>query len=213
LAELASASVAQPRFYMLLLAGFAGVALVLATVGIFGVISYAVSQRTREIGIRMALGADPTSVVTMVLKQALTLVGLGIGLGVLLALALSRRQKLLFNLSPTDPATISGVALLLTSRSSPTCPPDARHESTRWSRCARNSGPAVAPRDCRLGTTAAIVFDCDAVGAERSGQWTARSALAEPTPRSSLVHVSSPEPPEARSGSVWNSRRSVGSSR
>jgi ABC-type antimicrobial peptide transport system permease subunit len=73
-----------------------------------------VSQRTREIGIRMALGADATSVVSMVLKQALTLVALGIGLGVILALALSRSmQKLLFDLSPTDPATIGGVAVLL----------------------------------------------------------------------------------------------------
>jgi putative ABC transport system permease protein len=114
LRELVGASVAEPKFYMMLLAGFAVVALILATIGIFGVMSYSVAQRTREIGIRMALGAEAGDVVGLVLRQTATLVVVGIAAGVAMALALSRAmQKLLFELSPTDPATITGVALLL----------------------------------------------------------------------------------------------------
>jgi putative ABC transport system permease protein len=114
LRELVAASVAAPKFYMLLLAGFAALALILATVGIFGVMSYAVAQRTREIGIRMALGAEPGDVVRLVLRQTAALVAIGLTCGVAMALALSSAmQKLLFDLSPTDPPTIAAVALLL----------------------------------------------------------------------------------------------------
>jgi putative ABC transport system permease protein len=112
--ELVADSVAQPRFYMLLLAAFAGVALILAAIGIFGVMSYTVSQRTREIGIRMALGAHSSSVVSMVVRQAMWLALLGLSLGVVGALALSQTiTTLLFDLSPTDPFTFATVATLL----------------------------------------------------------------------------------------------------
>ena len=99
---------------MVLIGAFAGVALLLAALGIFGVMSYAVIQRYREIGIRVALGAHPADVRRMVLGRAFALVAIGVGAGLLGAVALSRTiASLLFNLSPTDPLTLGGVALLL----------------------------------------------------------------------------------------------------
>jgi predicted permease len=116
LEEVVGRSVSEPRFYMVLLGAFAAVALLLAALGIFGVMSYAVVQRSREIGIRVALGAHPADVRRMVLGRAFLLVGMGVGLGLLGAMALSRTvRSLLFNLSPTDPVTLGGVALLLTA--------------------------------------------------------------------------------------------------
>ncbi len=116
LEEVVSRSISQPRFYMLLLGLFASIAVLLAALGIFGVMSYAVAQRSREIGIRMALGAHPASVMRMVLQNAAGLIVSGIGIGLAGALAVSRLLSgLLFNLSPTDPSTLAGVALLLTA--------------------------------------------------------------------------------------------------
>jgi putative ABC transport system permease protein len=107
-------SISQQRFYMLLLAIFAGVALVLAAIGIFGVLSYAVSQRTREIGIRMALGAQEGSVIGLIVRQAMLLVASGVIAGTVLALVLSRTiSKMLFSITPTDPVTFASVAALL----------------------------------------------------------------------------------------------------
>jgi len=107
-------SISQQRFYMLLLTIFAGIALVLAAVGIFGVLSYAVSQRTREIGIRMALGAQGRSVVHLVVRQAMILVGFGVGAGLLLGLIVSQMMaKMLFDITPTDPTTFAAVAAVL----------------------------------------------------------------------------------------------------
>jgi putative ABC transport system permease protein len=106
-------SVARPRFYMLLLTIFAAVALSLAIIGIYGVVSYAVTQRTHEIGLRMALGATPRDILTLVLKQGMTpaLAGVLLGLGV--SLALTRvLEGLLYDVRPTDPATFFGVTLL-----------------------------------------------------------------------------------------------------
>ncbi len=116
--EVMGISVAQQRFQMLLLIAFAAVALGLAAVGIYGVMSYAVSQRTQEIGIRMAIGAEASDVLGMVLRRglALTAGGLLLGLGLGLAAALALRQtmaKLLFRIPATDPVTFAGVALLL----------------------------------------------------------------------------------------------------
>src|SRR5262245_30291840 len=112
--ERLSNSVAQRRFQMLLLGVFAAVALVIAAVGIYGVISYAVSQRAQEIGIRMALGAQAGDVLRMVVGQGMRLVLIGVGLGVAAALALTRVMKnLLFNVSAADPATFALIALLL----------------------------------------------------------------------------------------------------
>jgi putative ABC transport system permease protein len=107
-------SISQQRFYMTLLAIFASVALVLAAIGIFGVLSYAVSQRTREIGIRMALGAQERSVISLIVRQAMLLVVSGIVAGTVFALFLSQTMtKMLFSVTPTDPATFASVAGLL----------------------------------------------------------------------------------------------------
>ena len=107
-------SVALPRLYLSFFVFFALVALVLAGVGIYGVTAYAVAQRTSEIGVRMALGADAGDVVRLVLRQSLGLVVTGLLLGTVLALALSRvLASLLFDLSPTDPATFAVIAFVL----------------------------------------------------------------------------------------------------
>src|SRR5207237_5809899 len=112
--EVVARSISEPRFYMVLLGSFAGLALFLAALGLFGVMSYAVVQRSREIGIRVALGAHPHDVLGMVLRHAMTLALAGVVGGLLGALALSRLLgRLLFELSPTDPGTLAGVALLL----------------------------------------------------------------------------------------------------
>ena len=104
----------QPRFNAVLLGIFSGIALLLATVGIYGVLSYSVTQRTREIGIRMALGAVQRDVIRMVAGNALRLTGAGIAIGLALAFALTRYLgSLLFEVGPTDPLTLAGVSLLL----------------------------------------------------------------------------------------------------
>ena len=108
-----SESVAQPRFYAILLGSFAAIALVIAALGIYGVISYAVSQRTRELGIRIALGAQRERVVRLVISQGLMLTLLGIALGVVGAAALTRLiSSLLFGVAPADPLTFICVAAL-----------------------------------------------------------------------------------------------------
>ena len=104
-------SVAQPRFYAILLGSFAGIALVIAALGIYGVISYTVSQRTRELGIRIALGAQRDRVLRLVIRQGLTLTLFGIVLGVIGAYALTRLiTTLLYGVAPADPLTFAGVA-------------------------------------------------------------------------------------------------------
>jgi putative ABC transport system permease protein len=111
-----SRSVAQRRFTMLLLALFATAALLLAAVGIHGLLSYSVSQRRREIGIRMALGARGTDVVSVIMRESLSLTAVGLGLGLGGAVALTRLLRgQLFGIGPTDPATFAAVAALLAS--------------------------------------------------------------------------------------------------
>jgi putative ABC transport system permease protein len=109
-----SDSLAQRRFSMLLLTVFAAVALLLAAVGLYGVIAYSVSQRTREFAIRMALGAPSGQVVRMVLGSALRVTLMGLGFGLAAALGLTRLiEGLLYGIAPTDPWTFAGIALLL----------------------------------------------------------------------------------------------------
>jgi predicted permease len=111
--EVMAGSVAQPRFAMLLLAVFSGVALTLALVGIYGVLAYAVSRRTPEIGIRMALGADRGRVVGMVVKQGMRMALVGVALGVGGAFGLTRfMQGMLYGVTPGDPVTFLSVPIL-----------------------------------------------------------------------------------------------------
>ena len=108
------ASVAEPRFRTLLLGLFSAIALLLAAIGIFGVISFSVSLRTREIGVRMALGATPKSIRHLVVGESAKLVLLGLAAGIPAALILTHfLSALLFGVTPTDPLTFIGVALLL----------------------------------------------------------------------------------------------------
>jgi putative ABC transport system permease protein len=112
--QLLADSYAPRRFQTWLFGLFAAVALVIATVGIYGVISYAASQRTHEIGIRMALGAQASDVLRMVVSQGMRLALIGVAMGLAAALILTRVMKnLLFNVSATDPATFALIALLL----------------------------------------------------------------------------------------------------
>jgi putative ABC transport system permease protein len=113
--QLISNSLAQRRLSVVLFGVFAGLAMVLAAVGLYGVISYAVTQRTNEIGLRMALGADRTDIFKMVVSQGLMLTLAGVGLGLGCALALTRvMSSLLFGVTPTDPVTFAVVPLVLT---------------------------------------------------------------------------------------------------
>jgi putative ABC transport system permease protein len=112
--ERMSDSVAQPRFYTVMLGAFAFVALALAAVGLYGVMSYAVSQRTKEIGIRMALGAGSGHVIGLVAGQSMIVTTAGIGVGLAGAFAVTRYlESMLFGLSPFDAPTVGAVTLLL----------------------------------------------------------------------------------------------------
>ena len=114
--QIVSESTAQSDFYMTLLTIFAGVALLLAAIGVYGLMAYSVQQRTQEIGVRMALGANPTQVRRMVVWQGMKLALVGVILGVGSALALARlMSSLLFGVKPWDPATIILVAVLLSA--------------------------------------------------------------------------------------------------
>ena len=115
LPEAVHASVAEPRFRMLLLGLFGGIALLLAAIGIYGVVSFSVSRRTREIGTRMALGATPGSIWRLVIGESARLVLLGLAVGIPAALLLTRSlSALLFAVHPSDPLTFVVVASLLT---------------------------------------------------------------------------------------------------
>lgn len=112
--EIISGSLANRRFSMILLAVFAGVALLLASVGIYGVISFLVGQRTHEIGIRIALGAKPRDVLAMILGRGARLTLIGIAIGIVAALMLTRSvESLLFGISALDPLTFAAVSVLL----------------------------------------------------------------------------------------------------
>ena len=112
--QLIEESVATQRFATLLLGMFAGIALMLGSVGIYGVMSYLVTQRTHEMGIRMALGATRTDVMRLVLRYGLTLAAAGLVLGLIGSVALTRLLvTLLYGVSPTDPITLGAMGALL----------------------------------------------------------------------------------------------------
>jgi len=138
--ELLSDALAEPRFYLFLFGCFAGLTLLLVSMGIYGVMAYSVAQRTREIGIRMALGADRWDVLKLAQKRGMSLALVGIGIGIAASIALSRLMAaLLFGMPATDPATFAAVALLLTAVALLACYVPARR--------ATNIDPLIALRD------------------------------------------------------------------
>ena len=107
-------SIARERMAMIVLLVFAGVAVTLASVGLYGVVSHSVTERTHEIGVRLALGAEPPHVVALVVRQGMTAAVAGPAIGIVGALALSRAiEDLLFGVKPTDPLTFGAVVALL----------------------------------------------------------------------------------------------------
>jgi predicted permease len=120
--DVIDASVARPRFLTLLLGVFAGLALVLAAIGTYGILSYLVAERHQEIGIRMALGADRSEILWSVLTRGLILSGIGLVIGLSAAAGLSRvLRTLLFNVTPTDPLTMGVVAAIIAGVAAAAC--------------------------------------------------------------------------------------------
>jgi putative ABC transport system permease protein len=114
--ELVAAAGAQQVFVMRLLSGFAVVAVLLASIGLYGVVSYTVAQRTREVGIRVALGATPRDVIRLVLSRGTVLIGAGIGIGVAAArLTTPYLGALVFGVSPVDPVAFTAAVLVLSA--------------------------------------------------------------------------------------------------
>jgi ABC-type antimicrobial peptide transport system permease subunit len=112
--EVVNETLVQERFIAQTASAFSLFALLLACVGLYGVMSYAVARRTNEIGIRMALGALPANVVRMVMREVLLLVALGVGIGLAAAMATTRLVSgLLFGLTPTDPLTIALATIMM----------------------------------------------------------------------------------------------------
>ena len=105
---------ANSRLLAVLLTAFGGLAILLAGVGVYGVMSYSLSQRTRELGVRMALGAEARDVLGMVLRHGVGLASIGIGLGLVAAFGLSRfLGSMLYGISPTDPVTLAGISIFM----------------------------------------------------------------------------------------------------
>jgi predicted permease len=121
-AQIYSASLGARRFNLTLVAVFAGCALALAVAGIYGVMTYTVSRRWREIGVRVALGATPGQVFRIILDQGLTTTAIGVTVGIVAALGLTRTiESLLFGVTPTDPLTFAGVIVVLVAVASLAC--------------------------------------------------------------------------------------------
>jgi putative ABC transport system permease protein len=127
MAETLSRSIWQPRLYTILFGVFASVALILASIGIYGVMSYSVTQRTHEVGIRMALGARPRDVLKMIVRQGMSLTAVGIGVGLIGAFLLTRLMSgLLYGVSATDPLTFILISLTLAGVALVACAVPAR---------------------------------------------------------------------------------------
>jgi ABC-type antimicrobial peptide transport system permease subunit len=129
--EIIARTLLQKKFTMLLLTIFAGTALLLATIGLYGVISYSVAQRTRELGIRIALGAQRSDVVRLILRQGMSLVAAGIVFGIAASIGLTRLMAtLLYGVSATDPLTFLALSTALLSVAFVACWLPARRAST-----------------------------------------------------------------------------------
>jgi len=116
LRQVYSSSLGSRKFNLILIGFFAIAALLLATAGVFGVMAYSVSRRTREIGVRVALGARPTDVLSMILGQGVRTIMVGLAIGLAASLGLTRAMSsLLFGITPGDPLTFAGVSVLLVS--------------------------------------------------------------------------------------------------
>jgi putative ABC transport system permease protein len=114
MSDLVSSSTAEPLFQARLISIFSTLALLLSAIGIYGVLAYSITERTREIGIRMALGAEKSDITRMVLKRSLLLAASGVALGIAGAVAVTRvLAKFLFEVKPTDPVTFAAVVALL----------------------------------------------------------------------------------------------------
>jgi hypothetical protein len=175
--EIVDRAVSPRRFVVMLLGGFAMLALVLASLGIYGVVSYSVNQRSQEIGIRMALGASAAQVQLAVLRKTVALAMAGALLGTVGSIAVARLlESLLFGVRPGDAATFGGMLVVLTAGVARGYPPRFP-ESTRWPRSARNNGEKGSPQS-------------DALPQPRGSRGASGSALAE---------KAEPPPPFARS--------------
>ena len=120
-------AMAPARFAMALLAAFSSVALLLSAVGLYGVIAYAVTQRTREVGIRLALGATPRSVTSLVVRSGLNVTGVGVILGVAAAVGGTRvLSGMLYGVSPGDPMTFAAIVALVVAIALTACYVPAR---------------------------------------------------------------------------------------
>ncbi len=112
--EVFAESIARPRLTAVAMSVFAGAALLLAALGVYGIVAYSVSQRSREFGIRVALGARQGQIIGMVVGQNLRLVGLGLGFGLVAAIPATRLLRgLLFQVGPNDPMTFAGIGAIL----------------------------------------------------------------------------------------------------
>ena len=125
--QLISSTVTEPRFYTFVFTTLAAMALFLSTVGLYGTVSYAVTQRRREVGLRMALGADARKVVALIVREGMKLGGTGLALGAVGALALSHfLARFLFSISPTDTTTLVAVSTLMAVTTFAACLAPAR---------------------------------------------------------------------------------------
>jgi hypothetical protein len=168
--QVVSEANARPRFTLVLLAAFAGVALVLAAVGVYGVMTYAVSRRLHEIGVRLALGAEPFAVVRMVVREGMSVALTGAAIGVVGALLLTRSMSgFLYGVRPGDPLTFAGVSLVLVGAALIATYLPARRASRtdRSWRCERNELLVLrpSPRAPRPASTSTLCPD-------RVSNWT-----------------------------------------
>jgi hypothetical protein len=159
--KLVDDAVARRRFNALLTSVFAGVALVLASVGIFGVLNYTVTQRTQEIGLRVALGAQTRDVLRLVLGHGVRLIITGLGIGLIASFALTRvLAGMLFGVTPTDPITFATVSLLLAAVALLAClhPRASRHESRSTASAAIRIVGVLPRQESEKGTVMESLF-------------------------------------------------------